>query len=125
MENIFDVAVIGSGPAGLTAAIYTIRGAASTLLFAGESWGGQLMLTTLIENYPGFPDGIQGSDLMAAMRKQAENLGAKIVNENVIEVDFTHSPFTLKSQKGTYQSRSVIIATGAKQFGSESPVSKN
>lgn len=113
MNNIFDIAVIGSGPAGLTAAIYTTRGAASTLLFAGEKWGGQLMLTSLVENYPGFPDGILGPDLMNAMRKQTENLGAKIVNENVMEVDFSKRPFKISTGGGAYLAKSLIIATGA------------
>ena len=73
MENkIYDTAIIGSGPSALTAAIYTTRGNASTLIIGGENWGGQLMLTTLVENFPGFPDGIQGPELMANMRKQAE-----------------------------------------------------
>ncbi|HWA52454.1 MAG TPA: thioredoxin-disulfide reductase [Patescibacteria group bacterium] len=110
MNEVFDIAVIGSGPAGLTAAIYTTRGSAKTILFAGESWGGQLMLTTLVENYPGFPDGIQGPDLMANMRKQTENVGAKIVNEKVTSVDFSSKPFTINN---SYKAKVVIIATGA------------
>lgn len=113
MEEIFDVAVVGSGPAGLTAAIYATRGAASTILFAGEAWGGQLMLTTLVENYPGFPEGIEGPDLMLAMRKQAENLGASFINENITEVNFDAIPFELKAGEKIYKARSVIIATGA------------
>jgi thioredoxin reductase (NADPH) len=113
MDNIFDVAIIGSGPAGLTAGIYAARGAASTILFAGEIWGGQLMLTTLVENYPGFVDGINGPDLMSAMRKQTEKLGTKIVNENVVEVDFSSTPFKLKAGAEWYSAKSVIIATGA------------
>ncbi len=113
MNNIFDIAVIGSGPAGLTAAIYTTRGAASTILFAGEKWGGQLMLTSLVENYPGFPDGILGPDLMNAMRKQTENLGTKVINENVIEVDFSKRPFKINTHSGSYLAKSLIIATGA------------
>src|SRR5581483_3430226 len=114
MEKIFDVAIIGSGPAGLTAGIYTARGAASTIIFAGNTWGGQLMLTTLVENYPGFPDGIQGPDLMSAMRKQAENVGVQIVNEDVTSIDFSTSPFSIKSSKYDIKAKSVIVATGAK-----------
>lgn len=113
MEEVYDVAIIGSGPAGFTAGIYASRGAASTIVFAGETWGGQLMLTTLVENYPGFPEGIQGPDLMAAMRQQAENLGVKVMNENVSEVDFSNKPFSLKASNKSYKAKSVIIATGA------------
>ena len=71
MGNMYDVIIIGSGPAGLTAAIYTTRAALKTLVIAGEKWGGQLQLTSLVENFPGFPEGIQGPDLMTNMRKQA------------------------------------------------------
>lgn len=113
MDELYDVAIIGSGPAGLTAAIYTTRGSASTVLFAGTKWGGQLMLTTLVENYPGFPEGIEGPDLMLAMKKQAERFGAKVVSEDITEVDFGTKPFTLKSGNTTYKAKSVIIATGA------------
>jgi thioredoxin reductase (NADPH) len=113
MDDVFDIAVIGSGPAGLTAAIYTTRGAASTILFAGENWGGQLMLTTLVENYPGFPEGIMGPDLMANMRKQAEHHGANILNETVSKFNFTKTPFELTAGNKTYFAKSVIIATGA------------
>ncbi len=113
MKNVFDIAVVGSGPAGLTAAIYTTRGNASTVLFAGVNWGGQLMLTSVVENYPGFEDGIEGPDLMQAMRNQAEKLGAKIVNQNADEVDFSVSPFKIKSGDIWYEAKSVIIATGA------------
>ncbi len=113
MDKVFDVAVVGSGPAGLTAAIYTTRGSASTLILAGNVWGGQLMLTTTVENFPGFPDGVMGPDIMANMRKQAQNLGSKIVDENVSEVDFSVDPFVLKSAGESYQAKTVIIATGA------------
>src|SRR5258708_8511100 len=111
--EIFDVAIIGSGPAGLTAGIYSVRGAASTVLFAGERWGGQLMLTTLVENYPGFPDGIEGPDLMLAMKKQAENLGTKILTSNAEEVDFSSNPLKIRSGSQWYLAKSIIIATGA------------
>ncbi len=109
----FDIAIIGSGPAGLTAGIYASRGAASTMLFAGEKWGGQLMLTSTVENYPGFVDGIEGPDLMVAMKDQAEKLGVKIMNVNVTEVDFSVSPFKVKSGADWYLAKAVIIATGA------------
>ena len=77
METIYDVIIVGSGPAGLTAGLYTSRANLKTLCVAGEKWGGQLMLTTLVENYPGFSEGIQGPDLMASMRKQAEKFGVE------------------------------------------------
>jgi len=112
-SKIWDTAIIGSGPAGLTAAIYTVRGAASTLLFAGDQWGGQLMLTTEVENYPGFPKGILGPDLMVAMRQQAERLGTQFVEKDVTAVDFNSSPFKLSTPDQQYLSRSAIIATGA------------
>ena len=109
----WDVAIIGSGPAALTAAVYTTRGAASTLIIGGESWGGQLMLTTAVDNYPGFPEGIQGPDLMMVMRKQAERFGAQFLQKNATQVDFSKKPFEIVTQDLTYQAHSVIIATGA------------
>ena len=114
MENeIRDVIIIGSGPAGLTAALYSARANLKPLVLAGVAWGGQLMLTTDVENYPGFVDGIQGPDLMVNFRKQAERFGAEIKNEDVTKVDFGKSPFTVSVGETGYQSRSVIIATGA------------
>jgi len=113
MEKIWDVVVIGSGPASFTCAIYTTRGAASTLILAGESWGGQLMLTTKVDNFPGFPDGIEGPDLMANMRKQAENLGAEIINKSVTKVDFSKTPFEIFVGEEKYLTKAVVIATGA------------
>lgn len=113
-EKVFDVIVVGSGPAGLSAAIYTTRGAASTLIFGGEKWGGQLMLTTKVENFPGFPDGIMGPDLMANMRKQAERLGAKFLENTVKSIDITQKPFAVAgSDNKIYYSKSVILAMGA------------
>lgn len=109
----WDVTIIGSGPAALTAAIYTTRGAASTLIFGGEKWGGQLMLTTTVDNYPGFPEGIQGPDLMVAMRKQAERFGAEFKQESVERVELGKSPFELTAGGVAYFTKSTIIATGA------------
>lgn len=109
----WDVAIIGSGPSALTAAIYSTRGAASTLILAGDKWGGQLMLTTEVDNFPGFPEGVQGPELMQNMRSQAERFGAEIIDKNVTEIDFTNKPFTLKTLDNTYTAKSVIIATGA------------
>lgn len=119
MDENFDVIIIGSGPAGLTAAIYATRAALSTLVLAGTSWGGQLMLTTEVENFPGFPQGIQGPELMQKMRDQAERFGAKILNVDVEKVDFSGEEvggvrvLRVIGEGKTYQSRSAIIATGA------------
>lgn len=109
----WDIAIIGSGPSSLTAAIYTTRGAASTLVLAGSSWGGQLMLTTEVDNYPGFPEGIQGPDLMAKMRSQAERFNAEIKEEDVVEVNISNKPFHIKTDSGEYTANSIIIATGS------------
>ena len=109
----WDVAIIGSGPAALTAAIYTTRGAASTLLLAGSTWGGQLMLTTNVDNYPGFPQGILGPDLMLNMRKQAERFGAEFVESDVKNVDFEKHPFEIGVNSSKFLAKSIIIATGA------------
>jgi thioredoxin reductase (NADPH) len=114
MDNkIYDVIIIGSGPSGLTAAIYTTRASLKTLVVAGAKWGGQLMLTTEVENFPGFPQGIQGPDLMANMRKQAEHHGAEIIDVNFIKGDFSNRPFKIEAGEKTYEAKSVIIATGA------------
>lgn len=110
---MYDVIIIGSGPAGLTAAIYTTRANLKTLVIAGGKWGGQLMLTTLVENYPGFPDGIQGPDLMRSMRKQAEKFGAEFIDEDFESADFSLKPFKVTAAEKTYESKAVIIATGA------------
>lgn len=113
MQTIYDVIIIGSGPAGLTAAIYTTRANLKTLIIAGAKWGGQLQLTTEVENFPGFPEGIMGPDLMLNMRKQAEKFGTEIVDANFLEGDFSKSPFTVKTADNTYTGKSVILATGA------------
>jgi len=110
---IYDVIIIGSGPAGLTAAIYTTRADLKTLVIAGIKWGGQLMLTTEVENFPGFPEGIQGPDLMANMRKQAERFGAEFVDDDFTSADFSSSPFKVSVGDKTYEAKSAIIATGA------------
>ena len=110
---MYDVIIIGSGPAGLTAAIYTTRANLKTLLIAGAEWGGQLQLTTLVENYPGFPDGIQGPDLMIAMRKQAERFGTEILDKDFTQADFSIKPFKVSTTDVTYEGKSIIIATGA------------
>lgn len=112
-ETIYDVIIIGSGPAGLTAAIYTTRAGLKTLIIAGAKWGGQLQLTSEVENFPGFPQGILGPDLMSNMRKQAEHHGAEIVDVNFLEGDFSKKPFTVKTPDTSYTGKAVILATGA------------
>jgi thioredoxin reductase (NADPH) len=109
----YDVIIIGSGPAGLTAAIYTTRADLKTLVISGVKWGGQLMLTTEVENFPGFPEGIQGPDLMVNMRKQAEKFGAQFVDDDFTSADFSSQPFRISVGEKTYEAKAVIIATGA------------
>ena len=108
-----SVIIIGSGPAGLTAALYSARANLKPLVIEGLEAGGQLMLTTLVENWPGFRDGIMGPDLMAEMRAQAEHFGAEIIQGNVESVSLDGPPFTVKTAHATYESRALIIATGA------------
>ena len=108
-----DVMIIGSGPAGLTAALYTARANLKPLLIEGLESGGQLMLTTEVENFPGFRDGIMGPELMAAMRGQAERFGTEFVSGDVTSVDLSGPPFTITTSDDTYQTRALIIATGA------------
>lgn len=117
----YDLIIIGSGPAGLTAAIYSTRAGLKTLVLGGSPKGGdptriaggQLMVTTAVENYPGFPDGVQGPDLMDNMRRQAERFGAEIIDTNAVSLDTRGNPFRVKTEENEYQARSVIVATGA------------
>jgi len=111
--NIRNVIVIGSGPAGLTAALYSARANLQPLLIEGLEAGGQLMMTTLVENWPGHRDGIMGPDLMAEMRAQAEKFGAEIIQNYVTEVDCSETPFTVSTADAVYKAKSIIIATGA------------
>ncbi len=115
MSAIHDVIIIGSGPAGYTAALYTARAQLKPLVFEGSvTAGGALMNTTDVENFPGFPDGILGPDLMDAIRKQAERFGAQLHAEDVTEVDLTADPKRVISEGETYLARAVIIATGSR-----------
>lgn len=134
MSDVRNVIVIGSGPAGYTAAVYLARAQLFPLMFAGEKWGGQLMLTTEVENYPGFAEGIMGSELMDQMRKQAQRFGTEIMDINVSAVDFSSKPFKIFTHspsfprqssrqagqagegeaKDEYRAEAVIIATGAR-----------
>src|SRR3989338_131941 len=121
---MYDVIILGSGPAGLTAAIYTTRANLKTLLIAGVKWGGQLQLTTLVENFPGFPEGIQGPDLMLAIRKQAERFGTEFIDEDFDSVDFSTQPFKVTVAGKTHEGKAVIIATGAETKWLEVPGEK-
>ena len=107
------VIIIGSGPAGLTAAIYAARANLRPLVLAGGLYGGQLMLTTDVENYPGFPEGILGPELMIKFREQAERFGARIENVDVTSVDFMVRPMVVRTDDAAFETESVIVATGA------------
>jgi thioredoxin reductase (NADPH) len=107
------VIIIGSGPAGLTAAVYAARANLRPLVLAGGLYGGQLMLTTEVENYPGFPEGIQGPDLMIRFREQAERFGARVENVDVTSVDFRRRPHVVRTSEEQYEAETVIVATGA------------
>jgi thioredoxin reductase (NADPH) len=111
--DTYEVVIIGSGPAGYTAGIYTSRAKLNTLLISGSLPGGQLMTTSEVENYPGFPNGIFGPELMMNMRQQAERFGAKLLDDEVVEVDFKRRPFGIRTQGQEFRSESVIICTGA------------
>lgn len=111
--KIESVIIIGSGPAGLTAAIYAARANLQPLMIEGYETGGQLMTTTEVENYPGFTHGIQGPELMAVTRAQAERFGTRFVSRNVTKVDFSSRPFKIWVENELHQARAVIISTGA------------
>jgi thioredoxin reductase (NADPH) len=121
-DNHHSVVIIGSGPAGLTAALYTARANLNPVIFEGIQPGGQLTITTEVENYPGFEHGIQGPELMDVMRKQVLKFGAKSFFKEITEVDFSKRPFELKSGNETHTADSVIVSTGAsaKLLGLES-----
>jgi thioredoxin reductase (NADPH) len=113
MASARNVVIIGSGPAGLTAALYTARANLKPLVIEGLEAGGQLMMTTAVENFPGFADGIMGPDLMAAMRAQAERFGAEMIRGNVSNVDLSKRPLTITTDDGVIETNALIIATGA------------
>ncbi|MGC8688358.1 MAG: thioredoxin-disulfide reductase [Candidatus Micrarchaeia archaeon] len=109
-----NVIIIGSGPGGLTAAVYTARDELKPLILGGSISGGQLMLTTVVENLPGFPDGIDGPEFIDRLQKQALKFGARLVNEDVIDVDLKSRPIKVKTNANVYETNTLIIATGAK-----------
>ena len=113
VDKIRNIIIIGSGPAGLTAALYNARANLNPLVIAGVKWGGQLMLTTNVENYPGFPQGILGPDLMQKFRDQAGRFGAEILNVDVVSVNFKSRPFKIVADSKSYSTKSVIVAAGA------------
>src|ERR1700742_639220 len=112
-DTVHNVIVIGSGPAGYTAALYAARAQLAPLVFEGTSFGGALMTTTEVENYPGFREGIMGPELMDQMREQALRFGTELVEDDVTAVDFSKRPFTLTVGDEAYKGRAVIFATGA------------
>src|SRR5262249_28534807 len=113
MATTRKVIIIGSGPAGYTAAIYSARANLSPVMFTGIQAGGQLMLTTLVENYPGFVEGIDGPPLMETFREQALRFGTEMVAEDVTAVDFNRQPFLVKTDDSEVEAQTVIVATGA------------
>ena len=124
MSDVRELIVIGGGPAGYTAALYAARGNLNPLVIEGFAFGGQLMITSDVENYPGFRDGIMGPELMATMRAQAERFGAEMLSDDVTRVDFSERPFRVYVGDDEYRARAVIVATGAtaRQLGLETEV---
>ena len=122
MDDVRDVIIIGGGPAGYTAALYTARANLEPLVIEGFNWGGQLMITSDVENYPGYADGIMGPAMMADFRRQAERFGAEFVTDDVTRVDFSEQPFRVYVGDEEHRARSVIVATGAsaRQLGLQS-----
>jgi thioredoxin reductase (NADPH) len=113
VDRVHDVVILGSGPAGYTAAIYTARANLKPLVITGYQPGGQLTITTEVENFPGFAEGIQGPELMDVMRRQAERFGTEFVQAEVLSVDLAQRPFTVRTDLGDHRARALIVATGA------------
>jgi thioredoxin reductase (NADPH) len=113
MTDVRDLIIIGGGPAGYTAALYAARANLAPLVIEGFNWGGQLMITSDVENYPGYPDGAMGPEIMAEFRRQAERFGAEFVTDDVTRVDFSERPFRIWVEGEEHLARTVIVATGA------------
>ncbi|MGH3008616.1 MAG: thioredoxin-disulfide reductase [Gaiellaceae bacterium] len=113
MSDERDLIIIGGGPAGYTAALYAARANLQPLVIEGFNWGGQLMITSDVENYPGYPDGIMGPEMMAEFRRQAERFGTEFVTDNVTRVDFSERPYRVWVEDQEYTARTVVVATGA------------
>jgi thioredoxin reductase (NADPH) len=113
MSDVRDLIVIGGGPAGYTAALYAARANLEPLVIEGFNWGGQLMITSDVENYPGYPDGVLGPEMMAEFRRQAERFGTEFVTDDVTRVDLSQRPFRVWVEDTEYRARTVVIATGA------------
>ena len=113
MPEVRDLIIIGGGPAGYTAALYAARANLAPLVIEGFNWGGQLMITSDVENYPGYADGVMGPEMMAEFRRHAERFGTEFVTDDVTRVDFSERPFGIWVDKDEYRARTVIIATGA------------
>jgi thioredoxin reductase (NADPH) len=120
-QEVFDVIIIGSGPAGLSAALYTSRAQLNTLVITGNQIGGQVSLTFEVDNYPGFPEGIGGPEMVQAFQKHAERFGATMQIDTITAVDFSQRPFRLTGYSGDYVGRAIIIATGASPRKLEAP----
>src|SRR3989338_3526457 len=112
-KDIYQLVIIGSGPAGLTAAIYAARAGLSPVVIQGREPGGQLTLTTEVEDFPGFPDGAQGPELMERFKQQAQRFGTVFLDGEASSVNFSEKPFSLMVEKEQLKARSVIVATGA------------
>ena len=112
-ENVRELIIVGGGPAGYTAALYAARADLEPLVIEGFAWGGQLMITSDVENYPGYPDGVMGPEMMADFRRQAERFGAEFVTDDVTKVDFSERPFRVWVGEEEHVARAVIVATGA------------
>jgi thioredoxin reductase (NADPH) len=113
MNDVRDLIIIGGGPAGYTAALYAARADLEPLVIEGFQWGGQLMITSDVENYPGYPDGVMGPEMMADFRRQAERFGARFLTDDVTRVDFSSRPFRVWVENEEHRARAVIVATGA------------
>jgi thioredoxin reductase (NADPH) len=113
MSDVHDLIIIGGGPAGYTAALYAARANLRPLVIEGFNWGGQLMITSDVENYPGYPEGVMGPEMMAEFRRQAERFGVDFVTDDVTRVDLSARPFGVWVEGHEYRANAVIVATGA------------